>query len=81
MAPTLRDNPLLRASEVAHILHVHKSTIRRWAKQGLIPYTSSPTGVLLFPIPTFRAWLRKTYGPEAALLLDEERKSESSRGA
>jgi excisionase family DNA binding protein len=28
--------PMLKVPEVAHLLHVHSNTVRRWADQGLI---------------------------------------------
>jgi len=28
--------PMLTVKEVAHLLHVHPSTVRRWEKQGLL---------------------------------------------
>jgi len=30
-------NPLLTVSEVARILHVHASSVRRWEAEGLLP--------------------------------------------
>jgi len=32
-----RDSGMLTTTEVAHLLHVHPNTVRRWANNGLLP--------------------------------------------
>ena len=40
---------MLTVNEVAHLLHVHPSTVRRWEKQGrLKSYRLGPKGVIRF---------------------------------
>ncbi|MBA7710230.1 hypothetical protein ES703_119167 [subsurface metagenome] len=40
---------MLTVSEVAHLLHVHSGTVRRWEKQGqLKSYRLGPKGIIRF---------------------------------
>ena len=32
-----RNSGMLTTTEVAHLLHVHPNTVRRWANKGLLP--------------------------------------------
>ena len=32
-----RDSGMLTTTEVAHLLHIHPNTVRRWASKGLLP--------------------------------------------
>ena len=32
-----RNSRMLTTTEVAHLLHVHPNTVRRWANKGLLP--------------------------------------------
>ncbi len=42
-------NRLLTVNEVAHLLHVHHSTVRRWENQGqLKSYRLGPKGIIRF---------------------------------
>lgn len=76
---TLDDTTLLTASQVGHIVHAHRSTVRRWARAGKIPHVRTGSGEVRFPVAAFRAWLRDTYGANAALLLDQPAKRRDPR--
>ena len=32
-----KNSRMLTTTEVAHLLHVHSNTVRRWANEGLLP--------------------------------------------
>jgi excisionase family DNA binding protein len=32
-----KNSSMLTTTEVAHLLHVHPNTVRRWANEGLLP--------------------------------------------
>jgi excisionase family DNA binding protein len=32
-----KNSRMLTTTEVAHLLHVHPNTVRRWANEGLLP--------------------------------------------
>lgn len=47
--PTMRQSPaLLTAAQAAVRLRIGVSTVRRWAKDGRLRHTLTPTGRMLF---------------------------------
>ena len=45
MARHRRDSAMLTANDVAHMLHIHINTVRRWSNRGLLrAYRVGPRG-------------------------------------
>ena len=52
---------MLTVNEVAHLLHVHPSTVRRWEKQGqLKSYRLGPKGVIRFKMEDISKFINST---------------------
>ncbi|HEU5156362.1 MAG TPA: helix-turn-helix domain-containing protein [Streptosporangiaceae bacterium] len=53
---------LLTTAETARIFRVARSTVISWARRGLLPYGTTPSGHLRFHRDTVRRFLKE--GPE-----------------
>ena len=52
---------MLTVNEVAYLLHVHPSTVRRWEKQGqLESYRLGPKGVIRFKMEDISKFINST---------------------
>jgi excisionase family DNA binding protein len=50
---------LLTAAQVGRLAQVSSETVRRWARDGLIPFIELPSGHMRFDPADVRAWLTK----------------------
>lgn len=63
------DEPVIDAKQVAEGLKVSDDTVRRWAKEGLLPTVSLPQGkrpIYRFPTAQIRAMVEGTPNGEIA---------------
>jgi excisionase family DNA binding protein len=55
---------LLTTAETAKIFRVARSTVISWARQGLLPYMTTPSGHLRFHRDTVQRFLREQHAPK-----------------
>ena len=53
---------LLTTAETAKIFRVARSTVISWARQGLVPYITTPSGHLRFHRATVQRLLKEHHG-------------------
>jgi excisionase family DNA binding protein len=56
---------LLTTAETAKIFRVARSTVISWARQGLLPYMTTPSGHLRFHRDTVQRFLREHHAPNS----------------
>ena len=50
---------MLNISEAAHVLGIHKNTLRAWADKGLVPHVKLPSGYRRFRLSVLRRMARE----------------------
>jgi excisionase family DNA binding protein len=62
--PNGRQPELLTTAETAKLFRVARSTVISWARQGLLPYMTTPSGHLRFHRDTVQRFLKEHHGPD-----------------
>ena len=53
------EDRMLNISEAAHILGIHKNTLRAWADRGMVPHVKLPSGYRRFRLSEMRRMARE----------------------
>lgn len=61
MSTLLHFEPLLSVADAAHLLHIHPSTLLRWAREGRVPHKRLSARKIVFPVGQLRAWIEADY--------------------